>query len=165
MVDFLFHYFDESVGPFRNLSDLEPEAAKHVLQEIRVQNKGFTSRRSADYLFIRRSLEAKARELFIEKGGRPARPLPHYMTFGECPWLLEWYENGKELRIPITHFDPLPTMRVQDGRKYRGQVYTLHEIYQVIREFGRNYDGKGGSERYIEVQIWDDTPLTAWLSL
>ncbi|MGG1556075.1 hypothetical protein [Paenibacillus ferrarius] len=177
MIDFLYHYFDDSLGPFRNLSDLEPEEAERVLDEIRVQQKGFASKRSLDYLTIRRSLEKRARELFMQKGGKPIRIHPQYMTVGECPWLLEWFEKGKALRIPITAFDSLtlsftygdlfPTMRYQDGKKYRGQVYTLNEIGQIINEFGLpqewNSQGKDGPERYIEVQIWDDKPLAAWL--
>ncbi|NHN32640.1 hypothetical protein [Paenibacillus agricola] len=157
-------------GPFRNLSDLEPEEAEKVLNEIRFQKKGFASKRSKDYLTIRRSLELKARELFILKGGKPKLSFPHYMTVGECPWLLEWFENGKELQIPITDFDPdtisftygdlFPTMRYQDGKIYRSQVYTLNEIYQVINDFGLpqewNREGNNGPDRYIEVQVWDD---------
>ncbi|CAN7315982.1 hypothetical protein [Paenibacillus sp. LjRoot56] len=177
MVEFLYHYFNDSVGPFRNLSDLEPEEAERVLNDLRLQKKGFASKRSMDYLTIRRSLENRARELFVQKGGKPIRSHPHYMTVGECPWLMEWFEKGKVLRIPITEFDSLtlsftygdlfPTMRYQDGKKYRGQVYTLNEIYHVIDEFGLpqewNNQGKDGPERYIEVQIWDDKPLTKWL--
>jgi hypothetical protein len=57
-------------------------------------------------------------------------------------------------------------MRYQDGKKYRGQVYTFKEIRQVISEFGLpqewNSQGKEGPERYIEVQVWDDKPITRW---
>lgn len=49
---------------------------------------------------------------------------------------------------------------------YRNQVYTLNEIRKVINEFGLpqvwNFDGNKGPERYIEVQIWDDKPLSNW---
>lgn len=173
MLDLLFHYYDESTGPFVNLSDLEVDEAEKVLNEIRFNNKGFASKRSADYLHIRRELELKAREIFVSKGGKPTRSYPHYMTLGKCPWLLDWYPMGKELGIPIHEFDPLsisltygdlfPTMRYQDGKPYRNQVYTLHEISQVINEYGLpqewNRNGEKGPERYIEVQIWDDKPL------
>ncbi|MCJ7842163.1 hypothetical protein MUB24_14885 [Lederbergia sp. NSJ-179] len=173
MVDFLYHYYDESAGPFRNLSDLDLEEAEQVLNDIRIKKKGFASKRSLDYLKIRRSLEWKARNLFIAKGGKPVRGHPHYMTFGECSWLLDWYPRGKDLLIPITEFDPytisftygdlFPTMRYKDGNFYRGQVYTLEEIYQVIHICGLpqewNPEGNKGPERYIEVQIWDDQPI------
>jgi hypothetical protein len=173
MVEFLYHYYDESTGPFRNLSDLGTEEAKAVLNEIRLIQKGFASKRSADYLEIRSSIELKARELFIMQGGKPIRSHPHYMTIGKCPWLMDWYPNGRELRILLEEFDPrtisftygdlFPTMRCQDGKPYRNQVYTLDQIYKVISEFGLpqewNPDGNNGPERYIEAQIWDDTPL------
>jgi len=101
----LYHYYDETTGPFRNLSDLPPNEAENVLQAIRQQKKGFASQRSLDYLAIRRSLEAKARELFIRKGGRPVRSCPHYMTLGECPWLAEWYPAGRVLQFALADFD------------------------------------------------------------
>ncbi len=169
----LFHYYDESTGPYRNLSDLEPAEAERVMDEIRRFKKGFAAKRSADYMTVRRSLEARARELFIRKGGKPVRLHPHYMTLGECPWLLDWFEKGRCISIPIGEFDAasvsftygdlFPTMRYGDGKKYRGQVYTLPEILEVIREYGYpqewNAAGDKGPERYVEAQIWDDAPL------
>lgn len=63
----LYHYYDEATGPFQNLSDLPPQEAEQILNDLRHQNRSFASKRSQDYLDIRRSLEAKARELFIQK--------------------------------------------------------------------------------------------------
>lgn len=171
-MDYLYHYYDESTGPFRNLSDLAPEAAETVLRDIRMQNKGFASRRSADYLEVRRGLEERARNLFIAKGGRPVRQQPHYMTFGSCPWLLDWYPEGTAIAIPVAAFSPdrisftygdlFPTMRYLDGKAYREQVYTLEEIHEVIGEYGlpQNWNPAGafGPERYIEVQVWEEPP-------
>ncbi|OMF32235.1 hypothetical protein BK133_14520 [Paenibacillus sp. FSL H8-0548] len=172
-MSFLYHYFDQSTGPFCNLSDLAPVDAERILEQIRLQSKGFASKRSLDYLEIRRSLELQAHELFIHKGGKPVRGLPHYMTLGSCPWLLDWYPNGRELQIALAEFDPntisftygdlFPTMRYNDGKTYRGQIYTAGEIWDVIHKFGWpqewNSNGDQGPERYIEVQIWDDRPL------
>ncbi|WP_244852876.1 hypothetical protein [Bacillus sp. J14TS2] len=143
------------------------------MNDIRESKRGFASKRSFDYLKIRHRLELKARDLFISKGGKPLRTHPHYMTLGECPWLLDWYPTGQELLIPIAEFDSsvisftygdlFPTMRYQDGKAYRGQVYTLEEIYEVIHQYGLpqewNPEGNKGPERYIEVQIWDDQPI------
>lgn len=54
-------------------------------------------------------------------------------------------------------------MRFQDGKPYRGQVYTLSEIVEVIKQYGLpqhwNADEKLGPERYIEAQIWDEIAL------
>ena len=99
------------------------------------------------------------------------------MTLGECPWIKSWYRNGCELSIPIDRFDPaaisftygdlFPTMRVDDGTIYRGQVYTKSEILELIHTFGMpqqwNKDGSQGPERYIEAQIWDDKPLSPYI--
>lgn len=175
-INHLYHYYDESTGPFHNLSDLELHEAENVLNEIRLHNKGFASKRSMDYIEIRRSLEEKARELFIGKGGKPIREYPHYMTLGKCPWLIDWYPAGKSLQMTISEFNPdtisftygdlFPTMRFNDGKSYRRQVYILDEIQHVIEEFGMpqqwNTNGNQGPERYIEVQIWDDKPLNKW---
>jgi hypothetical protein len=118
-------------------------------------------------------LEVHIRQKFIEKGGRPRLAHPYTMTLGDCPWLLTWYQDGRELRIPLIKFpqdaisftygDTFPTMRFQDGKLYRGQVYTLAELPELVRQFGLpqdwNPDGKGGPERYIEAQVWDETPI------
>ncbi|GGD92073.1 hypothetical protein [Paenibacillus nasutitermitis] len=172
-MEYLYHYYDESTGPFRNLTDLPPTEAENMLQTIRQLKKGFASQRSMDYLAIRRSLESKARELFIRKGGMPVRSCPHYMTLGKCPWLAGWYPSGRVLQYALADFDPgsisftygdlFPAMRFQDGKPYRNQVYTVDEIFLVINQFGMpqqwNPLGDQGPERYIEVQVWDDSPL------
>jgi hypothetical protein len=135
--DFVCHYYDASTGPFLNLSDLPLEEAERVLDRIRRVGAGFASKRSLDYLRIRRGLEDEVRTLFVEKGGKPRRERPHYMILGSCPWIKGWYREGRELRIPLARFRPelvsftygdtFPAMRFRDGRPYRGQVYVLDE--------------------------------------
>jgi len=60
-------------------------------------------------------------------------------------------------------------MNYNDGKPSRGQVYTTGELGEIIRLYGLpqewNPDGKGGPERYIEVQVWDETPLKEYFSL
>lgn len=177
MINHLYHYYDKSTGPFRNLSDLEPDAAKQLLADMKQDGKWFAGQRSLDYMAIRHELECKARQKFLAKGGKPVRLHPHYMTVGRCPWLLSWYPNGRELRIPIEGFDPLtvsftygdlfPTMRYQDSKPYRQQVYALDELENIIRLYGLpqdwNSEGLLGPERYIEAQIWEDRPLEMWI--
>jgi hypothetical protein len=173
--DFLSHYYEAAHGPFRNLSDLPLAEAEARLERIRQAGEVFASRRAADYLAIRRDLEDQVRQRFVAKGGRPRRLRPHYMILGACPWLLSWYKEGRELRIPLGAFDPavvsltygdtFPAMRYRDGRPYRGQVYTLAELPGLVAAYGLpqewNSDGQGGPERYIEAQVWDDEPLSA----
>jgi len=175
--DFLSHYYEESDGPFRNLSDLHEADAEALLQEIRRAGDRFASQRQEDYLSIRKGLEERVRDLFIAKGGKPQRGRPHYLVVGACPWLMSWYRQGCELRIPLAAFslenvsftygDTFPALRYRDGKPYRGQVYTLAELPMLIEQYGLpqvwNAEGKLGPDRYIEAQVWADAPLRPYL--
>jgi hypothetical protein len=179
MPDFLTHYYENSAGPFSNLSMLPPAHAEQLLEEIRRNGNRFASQRSGDYLRRRLALEDKIRTLFQAKGGNPKLARPHYMILGTCPWLKTWYVEGQELQIKLdcfpeicvsfTYGDSFPAMNYNDGKPYRGQVYTQNELTQVIERYGLpqvwNPDGKGGPERYIEAQVWDDVPLKEYLGL
>jgi hypothetical protein len=171
---FLCHYYEATDGPFRNLSDLPLVDAEEILQRIRqTDSSRFASRRPADYMVVRRQLEELVRQQFIAKGGRPRRNHPHYLILGACPWVLDWYPDGRELRIPLavfgaeiisfTYGDTFPAMRYPDGKPYRGQVYTLAELPVLIETFGLPQDwnatGEHGPDRYIEAQVWADEPL------
>jgi hypothetical protein len=99
------------------------------------------------------------------------------MILGSCPWVNDWYREGHELRIPLASFRPeivsftygdtFPAMRFRDGRPYRGQVYVLDELPDLIQSHGLpqewNRDGSRGPERYIEAQVWDDEPIREFL--
>lgn len=173
---FLYHYYEASLGPFRNLSDLPLEKAEAILSRIRQTGNVFASQRAGDYLPIRRELEDRVRRLFIEKGGQPQRSRPHYFVLGECPWLMSWYENGREVHIPLGSFSPeivsftygdtFPAMRYDDGEPHRGQVFTLNELPDVIRAYGLpqvwNPYGQHGPDRYIEAQVWADGALVPY---
>ncbi|MDP4147229.1 MAG: GNAT family N-acetyltransferase [Bacillota bacterium] len=173
MPKYLYHYYEASVGPFKSLTDLPLEEAEKILEDIRQEGITYASKRSKDYIVLRRGLEEKVRNLFVAKGGRPSRKTPHSMTLGECSWIKQWYKNPQEIKIPVSAFDPLkisftygdifPAMRYDDGKPYFGKVYTLEEIEQVIQTHGLpqewNSDGKYGPKRYIEVQVWDNIPI------
>jgi hypothetical protein len=175
--DYLSHYYECARGPFLNLSDLPCDDAERLMAKIRQVDNVFASKRGSDYLEIRRNLEETVRKLFIKKGGKPHRKSPHYMILGSCPWLKAWYLDGRELRVPLSHFhrtivsftygDTFPAMRFQDGQPYRGQVYTLEELPEIIHQYGLpqewNPDGKQGPDRYIEAQIWANEPIKKFL--
>jgi len=170
MVDRLFHYYEFKTGPFVNLSDLPIKDAEKIQANIKQEGAVFASKRDEDYLVVRRRLEDRVRSLFISKGGRPVRERPHYMTLGSCQWMLNWYVDGRELSILLSTFskevisftygDTFPAMRCKDGKPYRGRVYTLDEIAEVVYLYGLpqdwNSDGSKGPDRYIEAQIWTD---------
>jgi hypothetical protein len=174
--EFLYHYYESACGPFRSLSDLTPEEAAVVQEQIRLEGRRFASRRTPDYLKIRRELETHIRDLFIAKGGRPQRERPHYMILGSCEWLKSWYVEGRAVRVPLNAFSPLavsftygdsfPAMRFQDGRPYRGQVYMLNELPSLVAQYGLpqdwNAEGNFGPERYIEAQVWEIEPLRVY---
>ena len=140
--EIIVHYYEASQAPFRSLSDLSLEGAEGILQRIRQEGIVFASKRNLDYMSIRKSLEERIRQLFIEKGGKPKRLRPHYFILGRCDWVKRWYFEGREVQILLktisphvisfTYGDSFPAMRYQDGRPYRGRVYVLEELSELI---------------------------------
>ncbi len=173
MPDFLSHYYEAARGPFQNLSDLSLEKAEEVMHGIRQDGVVFASKRAVGYMLVRRELEDRVRQLFLERGGAPRRLRPHYMILGDCPWLETWYIEPRVVRIPLVQFDErivsftygdtFPAMRYGDGKPYRGRVYLMTELAELVARYGLpqewNADGKKGPDRYIEAQVWDDAPL------
>ena len=87
----LYHYYDRSVGPFRNLSDLPMEEAKAVLSRIRQEKPGSQSAgRDLQYVEHRRNCEEILRQEFVKKGGRMERRVPYYLVVEHSPWLSTW---------------------------------------------------------------------------
>lgn len=177
---FLYHYYDKTIGPFKNLSDLDREEADKVLQQIAITKPNVQcAKRSADYMQARAYYENILRTEFQKKGGYIQRQVPHYMVVEHSPWLSTWYENSAYIKIPIEEFDlrtvsftygdshPTFSDRVNDGKEYRKKLYTYDEILEVINKYGLpqdwNDDGKFGPERYIEAHIWSDEVIGKYL--
>jgi hypothetical protein len=174
--DFICHYYERERGPLLSLTDLSVEDSELLLESIRQRGDVFASRRAPEYLSVRRGLEALLRELFIQKGGRPRRDRPHYFILGESAWCEGWYRQAACLRVKLCELDPLavsftygdsfPAMRYQDGRPYRGKVFTLAELPGLVDQYGLphewNPEGKLGPDRYIEAQVWQDFELPGW---
>ena len=178
---FLYHYYDKSIGPFKNLSDLTAEEANRVLQEIATTKPNVQcAKRSADYMQARAYYENILRSEFQKKGGLIRRRVPHYMVVEHSPWLSTWYENSSYIKIPIEEFDlrtisftygdshPTFSDRVNDGKEYRKKLYTYDEILEVIEKYGLpqawNDDGRYGPERYIEAHVWSDEVIGRYLT-
>lgn len=178
---YLYHYYDKTIAPFLNLSDLPQEQANQVLADIR-KNKPHTqtAKRTSDYMENRIYYEKILKEEFIKKGGNVQRNAPHYMTVEHSPWLSSWFENGAYIKIPIEEFDlstvsftygdshPTFSPKVNDGKEYRKKLYTYEEILGIIEKYGLpqewNDDGKYGPERYIEAHIWSDETISRYIS-
>ncbi len=173
MPDYLSHYFEKAGGPFRSLSQLSDAEAHTIQSELWRVESILAAKRDSDYLDIRRDLEHTIRREFVKKGGRPRNQFPYSMLVGSCDWMLSWYRETAQLRIPLDDFDPatvsftygdmFPAMRYRDGKPYRGKVYLLDEMREVVTLHGLpqdwNYDGGLGPDRYIEAQIWSDDPV------
>ena len=172
--DHLYHYYEHSRGPLRNLSDLAPDEAEAVLEALRQRDDGFASQRNSDYLSIRRELEAFVRARFIDKGGEPLRNTPHYFTLGACDWVETWYAHGSEIHIPLAEIDVRQCDQLHLRRYFPGDALRRRQTVSPTglhaggtRRSGRamyglpqewNADGKGGPDRYIEAQVWYDPP-------
>ena len=90
----LYHYYDKTTGPFRNLSDLPAEQAKQVLETIKTTKPDTQcAKRHDKYIEYRRNCERIIRTEFAKKGGQISRTAPHYMVAEHSPWLYSWYEN------------------------------------------------------------------------
>ncbi|WP_310602015.1 hypothetical protein [Anaerosporobacter sp.] len=170
---YLYHYYDKSIGPFKNLSDVPIEEANKILNEIaRTKPNVQCAKRSPEYMEARLYYENILRSEFKKKGGVIKRNAPHYMVIEHSPWLSTWFENGAFIKIPIEEFDlrsvsftygdshPTFSPRVNDGKEYRKKLYTYDEILEIIEKYGLpqdwNDDGQYGPERYIEAHIWSD---------
>ena len=67
---FLYHYYDKTIGPFKNLSDLSVDEANSVLQEIAITKPNVQcAKRNADYMQARVYYENILRTEFQKKGG------------------------------------------------------------------------------------------------
>ena len=176
---YLYHCFEKSTGPFRNLSDLSMEEAKEVVRRVKEERPGSQcASRHDKYVEYRRNCENILRTEFAKKGGKMDRFVPHYMTVELSPWMTTWYEDSDYLKIPIEEFDlstlsftygdSMPNWGVKDDKEYRGKLYTYEEILKVIEKYGLpqdwNDDGKYGPERYIEVQVWSDDPIKKYMN-
>lgn len=176
---YLYHYYDSTIGPFRSLTEISPDEAKTVLDNIRAAKpNSMCAQRHGKYVEYRRNCESILRAEFAKKGGIMNRTSPHYMVVEHSPWLSTWYENSAFIKIPVEEFDistlsftygdSMPTFSpsVTDGREYRRQLYTYDEILGIIEKYGLpqdwNDDGSHGPERYIEVHVWSDETINRY---
>ncbi|GAA4273047.1 hypothetical protein U6A24_07210 [Aquimarina gracilis] len=174
---FLYHYYEMDQGPFRNITENSFEKAVEIQENISV---GFNSNRPPNYIALRFALEKRLKKGFLAKGGEPSRDDPFYFTLGACDWVKSLYENPGVVKIPLDRFDhehisftypdSMVSFQFHDEPKlatYRkacnGQVYLLNELEELVKGYGLPSENKWNSkealkyDRYIEVQIWDDT--------
>ena len=177
--DFATHYYLRETGPFRSLSELPAGSEDPVFQDILTRHQrdpGYRRRYGRNYIGVRREVEARLRELFVARGGKPRRDHPFYLVLGESPWFRDLNANQGELRIPLSELDPEVTSLTypdsfialtRDDKPYYNQVFLLNEVSRLVTRFGiPENDHEIPYERYwetdfelyIEVQLWDTPP-------
>ena len=172
---YLYHYYDRTIGAFKNLSDIPIDKANDILNEIKKTKPNTQcAKRQNEYMNDRHYYEEILKTEFIKKGGIIKRDSPHYMVVEHSPWLSTWFENCGFIKIPVEEFNletvsftygdshPVfsPRIHKMDDKEYRRKLYTYDEILKIIEKYDLpqkwNDDGAYGPERYIEAHIWSD---------
>ena len=188
----LTHYYHENDRPFQTLSSLSDEAALNVISSFQERTGAVYQRFSnpVEYLRQRRVTENWIRDEFIQKGGQPIVKYPQYFVVDRAAWIEDGY-NGKSKtvqlsistfhpdRISFTYPDSMISYWLKDRHfgaaspddlsvfyhpEYHGKVFRLHEINDIIKQFGiperqwqtdldRKYD------IFIEAQVWENIEL------
>ncbi|HXQ60936.1 MAG TPA: hypothetical protein VN796_01310 [Acidimicrobiales bacterium] len=189
--DVVTHYHLAGRPPFLNLSDLPDDKLAEVLRTLERERSEGTSARvfGRRYMELRRRTEEKLRALFIDVGGRPERRAPHYFVLGSSPWYRGLAAEMGEVVLPlaalpsevssVTASDSVTAMGFGGDyglplvrRASHGRVFRLEELADVIDTFGLPSSGPGGYdgyqnrpfEKYIEIQLWSDGPLTSLMA-
>ncbi len=191
--DDITHYFSRSDHPFQNLSDLNPDELAPVLEKLKqrkAQNPAFKRVFGSAYMDMRRRTETKLRGMFEARGGKPQRQSPHYFVLGQCAWFSGLYPDPETVKLDwrllpreiasFTYPDSFVSMRLgpefglphEPLEPYHEQVFFLDELADVVARHGLPDGGSGEDyadyhkrkfEKYIEVQVWADGPVAAYL--
>lgn len=191
---FLYHYFNKEQGPFLSVTEMPFNLAKAFQENKQKENPKSVNPNIDWFLKTRYEMESKIREMFISIGGEPIRKAPFYMTLGEHPQLMTWYDNPEYLKIPMEEFDikmvsftygdsfPVFNKSLNDGREFWEKVYFYYDIVKIIDKYGYpeyiEYDmGKwifpsdkpiNQHLKYIEAHIWSDDVIkkyrTKWMN-
>jgi len=184
------HYHRASKRPFANLSDLDDDELGSVIPALVAERRSGEHRRAFGrrYMELRRRTEAKMRDLFIRAGGRPERRAPHYFVLGESRWFEGLADDMRAVvlelaQLPddatsVTYPDSFTAMAIApeyglpyEPQPYHEQVFRLRELPAVVDRWGLPEDPVGYHqyekrpfEAYIEVQVWSDEPVRAYLA-
>ncbi|MGO1080083.1 hypothetical protein [Inquilinus sp. CA228] len=181
MPDVVTHNYDPGGLFLGNVCDLPPVEAEQVLDRIRT-----SGRRQIKPIYLRKRLETEA-WLMAERRrllGTTRRERPIYFFLGH-------FADGKDPSRPcslVMPLDALPedvvTFTFPDSmaslsiatcddhrderRPYHGRVFSLSQIMEVVAEFGVpdaswSQDHRRRFDRYVEVQVWDERPVTQFL--
>ncbi len=193
MPNFVTPYHRAGRRPFLNLSELTALAVAAVMELLDGDTERQSSHRrfGPHYMELRRATEAHTRRAFLLAGGRPSRTSPHYFVLGESSWFRQLYSDAGEVRVAVSDLpaevtsftlaDSISAMGL--GAKFGvpapypshlGQVYRLDQLQEVMSQFGMpgpaTVDAAGYQDHqwrpvdhYVEVQLWSDAPVMAYL--
>ncbi|MGQ7262592.1 hypothetical protein [Vreelandella sp. V005] len=176
---FATHYYLTEIGPFRRLSELPAGSEDPVFLDLLTRHQresGYRRRYGSNYIEVRREVEARLRELFVARGGKPPRRHPFYLVLGESPWFRDLNANQSGLKILLSELDLETTSLTypdsfialsRDDKPYFNHVFLLSEINELVTRFGIPENDyvvpyerywETDFELYIEVQLWDIPP-------
>jgi hypothetical protein len=185
--DYVTHYAVAGRAPFLNLSDLPEEALDSVLGDLARERAGGASPSvfGGRYMELRRLTEEKLRQLFIARGGSPERIAPHYFVLGASRWYRGLARDMDEVIFKVaelphdqttfTYPDSFTSMGLgaafglhHEPRPGHGRVFRLNELAAAVERYGMPADEPGtydgyqfrSFEKYIEVQLWSDAPIS-----
>jgi hypothetical protein len=189
--EFVTHYHLADKAPFLNLSDLAAAEIDAVMRELEERRAGSGLKRvfGRRYMELRRLTEARLYELFLQVGGKPERAAPHYFVLGSSEWYRGLCPGTREIVLPLSELPPAVTSFTypdsftamafgprfglpHEPRPYHGRVFLLSQIRDVVALYGLPadetdavYEGyqHRSFEKYIEVQLWSDEPIRAFL--
>jgi hypothetical protein len=189
---FVTHYYLPGRPPFLSLSELGDAELAAVLADLSAlrgagkQHRPFGPR----YMELRRCTEMRLRDLFAAAGGRPQRRWPRYFVLGDSPWYAGLAENMQRIQLPLSALPPGQTTITypdsftamgcglgprQPLRPCHRRVFLLGELPGLVEHTGipdpsgSGWDGRyqrwttWPADAYIEVQLWSDEPIRAYL--
>jgi hypothetical protein len=173
--EIITHNYDPARGACRNLCALAQTDAEAVLDDIRA-----SGRRTIKANYLQRRLATEQWLIAESKRKLGAVPLPRPIYF-----FLGDFADGQDrsrprsLVMPLAAFSPeMLTFTYGDSmasfpgaakpdhltKDYHGMVFSLDEMMDVVMRFGLpgdrwKTDPSMLYAKFIEVQVWDDTPI------
>lgn len=185
------HYHLRDRRPFLNLSDVPEGSLADVLAGLERDRPTTGNRRTFGrrYIELRSLTEARLRELFEARGGRPERRSPHYFVLGRSAWFEGLAAEMDRVELPlaslpeaqttITYPDSFVSMGFGPSfgvphtpQPHHGKVFLLSELRGLVERYGLPDDRPDDDyptyverpvDRFIEVQLWTDDPLSRHL--
>ena len=185
--EIITHNYDPRRGAGQNLCSRPRADAAGILAELRasLRASGQPGRLQEHYLERRTRVEAWPLAGRTRQLGKPALEHPIDFFLGDMADARDPI-RPRSLRVPLAAFardmvtftypDSMTNFEIAaqapDGaqrRDYHGKIFTLDEIREVVAAHGRPdarwLIGESGTpDRFIEVRVWDESPIRRFLA-